>query len=185
MRKNNSSVIVFLTFVLFISTFTVLGAINIRAGGTEFSGAGTDTPITQSTASNSSNLVCDVFPFLKSIAQDFCSGTTDQSTVSGAASSAANLVRFGLQLVFVGIIVVAIFVIIKSALLYIRSEGEEDKVQKAQKAIKTVFTGIAALFIGVIGLILVIAFFNASGALNIDNTPDIPIIRDFTDTLLE
>lgn len=134
--------------------------------------------------------VCTVFPFLETIGlfgigSSLC-GTTDASdTGAKAATAAANMIQLVLQLIFIGIIVVAVYVIIKSALKYIRSEGEEAKVQEAQKAIKTVFVGVAALFIGILGIVLVLAFFQASGAVDTENTQEtgLPVIQQFLDQL--
>lgn len=117
------------------------------------------------------NVICDdIFPFLKNVSflsDSLCTGET--TGAQSAVDTTAGLVQFGLSLVFVGIIVVSIYIIIKAALKYIRSEGDADKIQEAQKAIKSVFIGIAALFIGIIGIVIVIAFFNATGGLNNDN----------------
>ncbi len=67
------------------------------------------------------------------------------------------------SLVFIGIILISVFIIVQSGVKYIQSQGEEGKIQEAQKAIRSVFIGIAVLFVGIIGLILLLAFFNASG----------------------
>jgi DNA mismatch repair protein MutS len=40
------------------------------------------------------------------------------------------------------------------------------QLQQASKAIKTVFIGIGALFVGIIGIVIIIAFFNAGSAIN-------------------
>jgi uncharacterized membrane protein YjgN (DUF898 family) len=131
------------------------------------------------------NVLCGIFPFLNSIGGDFCTnGTDDQTRVSSAVSTTAGLIRFGLQLVFIGIIVVAIYVIIKAAVAYIRSEGNTEKVGEAKKSIQAVFAGIVALFVGIIGIILVLSFFNASGALNVNTNTGVDVIDDFQNQLL-
>ncbi len=67
------------------------------------------------------------------------------------------------SLLFIGIIIISVFIIVQAGVKYIQSQGEEGKIAEAQKAIRSVFIGIAVLFVGIIGLILVLAFFNASG----------------------
>jgi uncharacterized membrane protein YidH (DUF202 family) len=112
------------------------------------------------------NFLCDIFPFLNSvgafgIADSIC-GTPDASDLT----TAGQLVRFALSLIFVAIIAISIYVIIRAALKYIRSEGDPGKVEEAQKAIKNVFIGIGALFVGIIGIVIILAFFQAGGALS-------------------
>ncbi|MEP7103843.1 MAG: hypothetical protein ABI721_04000 [Candidatus Dojkabacteria bacterium] len=108
------------------------------------------------------NLICTIFPFIQNLG--FGAGTLcgDQVDGSVAVGAGVSLVRLALQLIFIGIIVVSIYIIIRAAIKYIRSEGDDTKIQEAQKAIKSVFIGIAALFIGIIGIVIILAFFNAS-----------------------
>lgn len=113
------------------------------------------------------SLVCRVFPFIKSIGlfgigANLCGGNA-VGTGTDVAQSAANTIQLLLSLIFVGIIIVAVYIIIKAAIKYIRSEGDETKVKEAQKAIKTVFVGVAALFVGILGIVLILAFFQVSG----------------------
>jgi uncharacterized membrane protein YidH (DUF202 family) len=121
---------------------------------------------------NAANFLCDVFPFLDSIeafgiASSIC-GTPGTSDLTAAG----QLIRFALSLVFVAIIAISIYVIIRAALKYIRSEGDPGKVEEAQKAIKNVFIGIGALFVGIIGIVIILAFFQAGNALN--TSDDLP-----------
>lgn len=115
---------------------------------------------------NAQNLICTVFPFINSVSafgiNSLC-GTIDNNTTGATIRSTFNLI---VSLIFVAIIIFSIYVIIKAAIKYIRSEGDPAKIEEAQKAIKAVFVGIAALFVGLIGIIVVIAFFGAGGALN-------------------
>ncbi|MEO6728961.1 MAG: hypothetical protein ABIM99_03500 [Candidatus Dojkabacteria bacterium] len=114
------------------------------------------------------NLICNIFPFIKNLgfgAGSLCGDVNGKPAVDAAVA----LVRLALQLVFVGIIVISIYIIIRAAVKYIRSEGDESKIQEAQKAIKSVFIGIAALFIGIIGIVIILAFFNVSGIGNDTN----------------
>lgn len=113
------------------------------------------------------SLVCRVFPFIENIGlfgigTNLCQGTAGQ-TGTDVANSAANTIQLLLSLIFVGIIIVAVYIIIKAAIKYIRSEGDESKVKEAQKAIKTVFVGVAALFVGILGIVLILAFFQVTG----------------------
>lgn len=107
------------------------------------------------------NLICTIFPFIQNLgfgAGSLC-GVVDGEP---AVTAAVSLVRLALQLIFIGIIIISIYIIIRAAVKYIRSEGDDTKIQEAQKAIKSVFIGIAALFIGIIGIVIILAFFNAS-----------------------
>lgn len=121
-------------------------------------------------AASNNNLICQIFPFLSNVTSfginSLCTGTADKS-------GATSFIRFLLSAVFVGIIIISIYVVIKSALKYIQSEGDDKKIGEASKAIKAVFIGIAALFVGIIGIIIVLAFFNATGALTTEDTPGI------------
>lgn len=86
---------------------------------------------------------------------------------TGSGQTATTLVRswvnLGITLLFIGIILIAVFIIVRAAITYIQSQGDEGKIAEAQKAIKSVFIGIALLFVGIVGIILVLAFFNATG----------------------
>lgn len=110
----------------------------------------------------SENLICTIFPFIKNLG--FGAGSLCSDKVEGkpAVDAAVALVRLSLQLIFIGIIIISIYIIIRAAIKYIRSEGDDQKIQDASKAIKSVFIGIAALFIGIIGIVIILAFFNAS-----------------------
>jgi hypothetical protein len=115
------------------------------------------------------NLVCKIFPFIGSITfwniNSLCGGGDSQGALTKAKSFVSDAVTTVGSLIFIGIIVVAVYIIIKAAVKYIRSEGDETKIGEAQKAIKNVFLGIAALFVGIIGIVLIIAIFNAGGAI--------------------
>lgn len=130
-----------------------------------------------STQVNAQIDLCDLAPFLndlQGIGISICSDgdiVTTQDTGS-AANTVGQYIRFGLSLVFIGVIAFAVYTVIKAAIKYIQSEGDEAKVEEAQKAIKTVFIGIGALFVGIIGLIVIILFFGATGALGTEDTPD-------------
>ncbi len=120
------------------------------------------------------NLLCEIFPFIESIkfTSSLCGG---ESEAGSAVDTAVGLAQFALSLIFVGIIAVAIFIIIKSALKYIQSEGDQAKVEEATKAIKNVFIGIGALLVGIIGLVIIIAVFQASGSNPLNPPEENPI----------
>lgn len=113
--------------------------------------------------------LCSIFPFLEGIQLfgGICviNNQGVENNVNQLATDAGSLVSFGLSLIFVGIIAVAVYVIIRAAIKYIRSEGDEGKVEEAQKAIKTVFMGVGALLVGIVGLVIILVFFQSSGAL--------------------
>ena len=121
------------------------------------------------------NLLCDVFPFIKSLkfTASLC-GETGTGGAFDAVNTGVTYLRFGFSLVFVGIIAVAIFIIIKAALNYIRSEGDNEKVEQATKSIRNVFIGIGALLVGIIGLVIILAVFQSSSGVNPLDTGDLP-----------
>ncbi len=87
-----------------------------------------------------------------------------------ASANAGTVVRrwidLGVTVLFAAIVIIAVYVIVTNAVKYIQSQGEEGKIQEATKAIKSVFIGIALLFVGIVGLVLVLAFFGGSGLLD-------------------
>src|SRR5688572_21187611 len=123
-----------ITAIAFFSLLAPIGQVSAQAGGA----AGP-------TATGGDSVLCEIFPFLRSIGavSSICTGS--EEAAEDAAEQIRNFIQLGLSLVFVGIIAISIFVIIRAALKYIRSEGEPDKIQDAQKAIKSVFIGIGAL----------------------------------------
>lgn len=82
-----------------------------------------------------------------------------------ATTTLRGWVNLGITLLFIAIILIAIFIIVQAAVKYIQSQGDEGKIAEAQKAIKSVFIGIALLFVGIIGIVLVLAFFSATNFL--------------------
>ncbi len=75
-----------------------------------------------------------------------------------------DLVTNALMLLFVGIILVAIFYSAMAGLKYIRSQGEQEEVEQAQESIKSVLIGIAAVFVGVIAVLLISGIFANPGS---------------------
>lgn len=151
----------------------------ITLGSFAFVGA---TPV--AAQDNESNLICRIFPFIEDI--QFTRGLCgQQDSVDDSVSDVAQLVRFFLSLIFIGIIALAVFYIIKSAIKYIQSEGDEGGVQESQKAIKAVFMGIGVLLIGIIGLVILISFIGGEEALNQEQDSGIDAVDTFLDTLIE
>lgn len=123
----------------------------------------------------SNSVLCTIFPFLRGIvfAGNLCGG---DSGAANAIGLGFTLVQTILSLIFVGIIAVAVYTIIRAAIKYIRAEGDDSKVEEAQKSIKRVFIGIGALLVGIVGLAIVIALFGASGGLT--STVDTDILQE-------
>lgn len=68
-------------------------------------------------------------------------------------------VQFILSLLFIGLIVLSIFYVVKAAITYIQSQGNPEKIGEATKSIRSVFIGLGALFVGIAGILIVLAFF--------------------------
>ncbi|MCS7317182.1 MAG: hypothetical protein NZZ41_02515 [Candidatus Dojkabacteria bacterium] len=127
--------------------------------------------------SSGKNFLCILFPFLNNASfgiNAVCSGDAN-----AAVNEVAGLIRFLLSLIFLGIIISSVVVVVKASLTYIQSEGDNNKVAQAKKAIQNVFVGLAALFVGVIGIIVVLAFFGATGALNLSTNSAPKVIQNF------
>jgi len=80
---------------------------------------------------------------------------------TGAASFISGRVRTGLYIALGMIILVAVVYALIAAFKYIQSQGDPGKIEEAQKAIKAIFMGIAAMLIGIVGVVLVFVFFGA------------------------
>ena len=121
-----------------------------------------------STGGNKTSIICTVFPFIQNVGflgvRNVCNIDNANSNQTGIVNSTKSFVQFGLSLVFIGLIAIAIFMIIKSAIKYIQSEGNQGKVEEAKKAIQAVFVGIVVLVVGIVGIFILLAFFNATGA---------------------
>jgi len=117
------------------------------------------------------NIICDVFPFINNVGALGINSVCNGGKTGTVVTRTKDLIIFALNLIFVGLIIIAVFIIIRSAIKYIQSEGNESKIQEAQKAIKAVFVGIAVLIVGIVGIFIILAFFQASGATNVTNTP--------------
>lgn len=82
---------------------------------------------------------------------------------TGVASFARDRITLALTLALGLIILVAVVYSLIAAFKYIQSQGDPGKIEEAQKAIKAIFMGIAAMLIGIVGVVLVYVFFGASG----------------------
>lgn len=127
-------------------------------------------PFSVRAATASEVLPCDQYD---TSAFDACGDVNGQVT---------DLIKFALAAAFGAIILYGIFLIIKAALTIIRSNGDPGQVEAGTNIIRGVYIGIGIIFIGIVGLIIVIAFFGAGGILNTAvNTPGntvIPIITN-------
>lgn len=116
---------------------------------------------------------CDIFP---------CD-ITDQGLIDNTRPIAEQLIQFGIDIVFLVIIIFGIFKVITGALKIIRSEGDSGKIEEGSKTLQNVIVGIAIIFIGVIGLVVVSAIFGAGGIFQTNpgqNEPgvlDLPLIE--------
>jgi uncharacterized membrane protein YidH (DUF202 family) len=159
MKRKSISKLIGSIFLFFFLSLFLISPVFAQEGGVQ-------QP--QDLDSSEVNLICRIFPFLDNLG--FVNSTLcGEGDGSETAATVADYVQLALSLIFVAIVIIAIYIIIKAAIKYIRSEGDEDKIQEAQKAIKSVFVGIAALFVGIIGLVLVLAFFQATGAIDDPN----------------
>lgn len=70
-----------------------------------------------------------------------------------------DLLTNGIVLLFVAVIVLAIVFSALAGIKFIRSQGESEKVDEAQNALKNVLIGVATVFIGVIGVIIITGVF--------------------------
>ncbi|MEI6462573.1 MAG: hypothetical protein WCO33_02790 [bacterium] len=82
-------------------------------------------------------------------------GTTTGVTVT-------NLIMSILTLLFIVVFIVAIVYTFLAAIKYIRSEGNEQKVEEAKNAVKAVLFGVGAMFVAILGIILINALFGGA-----------------------
>ncbi len=87
---------------------------------------------------------------------------------SGALTRVQSYIKYGFSIVFVGIVIYGIFLVIKAALKIIRSEGDSAKVEEGYNMFKGVWIGIGLIFVGILGIVIIIALFNA---VSLTNTP--------------
>jgi hypothetical protein len=111
-----------------------------------------------------SNIPLGVCTFIPAIC-DAISGQEGSSSLTpqDASKFLQDRLRTVLSFVFIGIILISVFIILRAGIKYIQSQGDPGKIAEAQKAIQSVFVGFAVLFVGIIGLVLILAFFNITG----------------------
>lgn len=113
-------------------------------------------PLTFSTAvyaQTDSTSLCGLFP-------------CDQYSSDSKNIDVGSLIKFGLSAIFVVIIIIGIFSVIRAALKIIQSEGDPKKLEEGTNILKGVWIGLAVIFAGILGIIIVLLFFNAQEALN-------------------
>lgn len=71
-------------------------------------------------------------------------------------------VRVALVIALGILILVAVVYALIAAFKYIQSQGDPGKIEEAQKAIKAIFMGVAAMMVGIVGIVLVFVFFAAT-----------------------
>jgi hypothetical protein len=68
------------------------------------------------------------------------------------------------SLVFVGIIALGIWYVIKGAMRIVRSEGDSSKIEEGKKIMKGIYIGLFMILGGIVGLVIVMTLFGSSGA---------------------
>jgi hypothetical protein len=114
-------------------------------------------------------IIIYVFSFFNSnvYAQGFCdfypcgNGNSEGEIASEETllSSMSNVFQTVTSALFAIIILYGVYLVIKGAVEIIRSEGDAEKVEKGYKLIKSVYIGVAMIFIGLIGLVIIAALF--------------------------
>lgn len=74
----------------------------------------------------------------------------------------SGFIRLALTLAFGIVILAAVAYSILAAIKYIKSQGDAGQVEEANKAIKAIFQGVVAMFVGIIGVVLVFFIFNVA-----------------------
>lgn len=117
--------------------------------------------------------ICEIFPFLKGIRLFGGVCVINEDNIGLGLSEFTRgvlaILRFAASMIFVVIVAIAVFVIIKSSIKIILSNGDPQKVKDAQDGIKSVFWGITWLILGIVGLVILLTFFQSTGALQIQN----------------
>jgi len=80
-------------------------------------------------------------------------------SLNNPADYVTSRIRLGIILALGVVILIAVVYSILAAIKYISSQGDEGKVAEAKKAITAILSGIAALFIAIVGIVLVLVFF--------------------------
>jgi hypothetical protein len=131
-------------------------------------------------------LICIIFSVVprKAESADLCGllpcDQYDTDDVTNVNERVENLVKFGLSAIFVVIIIIGIYQIVRAVLKIIRSEGKQEDLEGGYNILKGVWVGIGLFFVGVIGLVIVLAVLDSGGIVSTDvNNPpgvDLPFI---------
>ena len=78
------------------------------------------------------------------------------------------------SLIFVGIIALGIFYVVKAVIKIIRSEGDPSKVEEGSKIFKGIFIGLIMILAGIVGVVLMVALFQAGDIFSAN--PELPPI---------
>ncbi len=98
----------------------------------------------------------------QSLLPSFLRDLLDDWNNSTATDKLVGFVRLALTLAFGIVILAAVAFSIMAAIKYIRSQGDAGQVEEANKAIKAIFQGVIAMFIGIIGVVLVFFIFDVA-----------------------
>lgn len=82
-----------------------------------------------------------------------------------------GLLRLAISSIFALIIIYGIIMVIRATIRIIRSDGDPAKMQEGFGIVRGVILGIVIIFVGIIGMVVVLAFFNAGEITNITPTP--------------
>jgi len=80
---------------------------------------------------------------------------------AGTSGFVTSRIQLMLLLALGGIILVSVIYAGLASYKYIKSQGDPGQIEEAGKAVKAIFLGIAVLFVGIIGIVLVFVFFGA------------------------
>ena len=87
---------------------------------------------------------------------------TGEELGKNPAQTTYNIVQSAMTVLFIAVFIVAVFYTFMAAIKYIRSEGNEQKVEEAKNAIKAVLFGVAAMFVAIVGILLINAIFGGN-----------------------
>lgn len=100
-----------------------------------------------------------------------CSEFTNFDPSNVTLGGAVSVVQWGASLIFVIIIIIGIFSIVRGSYKMINSEGDDAKIQEGFKVIRAVWIGIGLIFLGLIGIVVISAIFGGEGIFNLNPTP--------------
>lgn len=98
----------------------------------------------------------------QSLMPDFLTDLLNDWNDTGAIDKIRGFIRLALTLAFGLVILAAVAFSILAAIKYIRSQGDAGQVEEANKAIKAIFQGVIAMFVGIIGVVLVFFIFDVA-----------------------